>query len=374
MARFPFFDLTRQYQTIKNEVMEVIPKLFEKQTFIGGEEVVNLEKELAAYVGVKHAITCSDGTDALIIALHALDIGPGDEVITPAYSFFASTGSILACHARPVFVDIDPHTFNIDPKLIESKITLKTKAIMPVHLFGQCADMESVMSIANKHQIPVVEDAAQAIGARYSGRGAGSMGSIGCFSFYPTKNLGGAGEGGMVTTDDDTLAEKLRLIKVHGMKVRYYHDILGWNSRLDSIQAAVLRIKLRHLDKWVGRRQQLARQYEALLDRGVKAGAIILPHAGRGQFHVWNQYCVMVRGRDRVRKELEAKGYPTEVYYPLTIPEQKILKDMGYPSKGWPLSEAAAAGSLALPIFPELTDAEQKEFAEALVETAVSAH
>lgn len=366
MNRFPFFDLTRQYKDIKNEVQETVLRVFDKQAFVMGDEVTGLEAELARYIGVKHAVTCGSGTDALVLALKALDIGPGDEVITPGFSFFASTSSILLTGAKPVFADVDPSTFNIETKNLNKLVTKKTKAIMPVHLFGQCAEMDPLMSFAESAGIPVVEDFAQSIGAKYKGRGAGAMGTLGATSFYPTKNLGGAGEGGLVTTNDDKLADKMKLLRVHGMRVRYTHDILGWNSRLDALQAAVLRIKLRHLDKWVARRQKLASQYQELLSPLEQKGKIKLPKIAAERFHVWNQFTVLVDSRDQVRKKLEENGIPTDIFYPKTIPAQPVLLEMGYKEEGIPVSVDCAKKALALPIFPELTDDEQKQVIENL--------
>ncbi len=361
MGNFPFFDLTRQYQGIKNEVQPVIQAIFERQSFVMGEEVTKLESELSQYMGVKHAITCSSGTDALVLSLKALGIGEGDEVITPAFSFFASTSSVLLAGARPVFADIEPRTFNIDIKNLETALTRKTKAIMPVHLFGQCADMEMVLSFANKHGLVVIEDAAQAIGATFNGKGAGTMGTLGATSFYPTKNLGGAGEGGLVATNNDELAEKIRLLRVHGMKVRYTHEMLGWNSRMDAIQAAVLRIKLRKLDSWVERRGQLASQYHEKLAPLESKNLIRLPENVSGRNHVWNQYVVLVENRDQVRSHLDAKGIPTDIYYPKTIPAQPVLSELGYGEEKYKVSIDCAKKALALPIFPELTDDEQRQ-------------
>jgi dTDP-4-amino-4,6-dideoxygalactose transaminase len=368
MNRFPFFDLTRQYTQIKSEVMTKVTEVFDKQAFVMGDEVTKLESELSEYIGVKHSITCSSGTDALVLALKALDIGSGDEVITTPFSFFASTSSILLAGGTPTFGDIDPDTFCLDSKSLEKVLTKKTKAIMPVHLFGQCADMEAINSFAEKHSIPVIEDFAQALGSKFKNQSAGNMGFVGATSFYPTKNLGGAGEGGLVTTNDDRTAEKLKLLRVHGMKVRYTHDLLGWNSRLDGLQAAVLRIKLRHLDKWVARRQTLAKQYSLLLAEIAEAGLIKLPEIAKERVHVWNQYVIQVSNRDAVRKSLDEKGIPTDIFYPKTIPAQPVMQELGFRELDIPHSINAAKGAIALPIFPELTDGEQKEVASALIE------
>ncbi len=366
--KFPFFDLTRQYQTIKDEVMASMTQIFEKQAFVMGNEVVQLEKELADYMGVKHAVTCSSGTDALVLALKTLGIKRDDEIITVPFSFFASTSSILLAEAKPLFVDIEGEHFNLDPTKLEKALTKKTKGIMPVHLFGQCANMEPILSFAKKHGLFVIEDAAQAIGAKYFGKGAGSIGDIGAVSFYPTKNLGGAGEGGLVTTNDDALADRARLLRVHGMKVRYTHDVLGWNSRLDAIQAAVLRIKLKRLDEWVARRTQIAEQYQSQLKPLSDNRKIQLPFQAKGHHHVWNQFTVMVENRDKIRTQLEEKGIPTDIYYPKLITAQPAMKELGFAEGHFPVSQHCTERALALPIFPELTDAEQKLVTSALIE------
>ena len=371
MPLFPFFDLTRQYETIKPEIMETVTKVFEKQAFVMGDEVLNLEKELAGYIGVKHAVTCSSGTDALVLALKAVGVGAGDEVITPGFSFFASSSSILLAGATPVFADVDPVTFNLEPTTLKKLVTKKTKAIMPVHLFGQCADMDAINEFSSSHDLFVIEDFAQALGAQYKYKGAGSMGSVGATSFYPTKNLGGAGEGGLVTTQDDKIAETLKLLRVHGMRVRYTHEILGWNSRLDALQASVLRVKLRHLDKWVTRRRQLAEQYKLLLNPLVEKKQIILPKTVENRVHVWNQYVVRVENRDEVRRKLDEKGIPTDIYYPKTIPAQPVMRDLGFNEVGIPVSVSLSERALALPIFPELTDSEQRSVADALKEVLI---
>ena len=293
-----------------------------------------------------------------------MDIGHGDEVITPAFSFFASTSSILLVGAKPVFVDVDPKTFNINPSLIEKAITSKTKAIMPVHLFGQCADMDPILAIAKKHKIRVIEDFAQTIGATHKGKYAGAIGDIGSTSFYPTKNLGGAGEGGMITTNDDALAEKVKLIRVHGMPRRYVHDILGTNSRLNALQVAYLAVKLPHLRTWMQKRSDNAQAYlkelRPLTDKG-----LVLPTLGESNTHVWNQFVIRVPNRDAIQKAMADEGVPTEIYYPFTIPEQKVLRPFAS-EKGWVESESASRSVLALPIFPELKKEEQQMVIAAL--------
>ncbi len=366
--RFPFFDLTRQFKTIKPQVMEAVERVFDKQGFVMGDEVTGLESDLARMMNVKHAITCSSGTDALVLAIKALDIRPGDEIITVPFSFFASTSAILLTEAKPVFVDIEPISFNMNQELLESALTKKTRAILPVHLFGQCADMDGILSFAKKHGLKVIEDGAQAIGAKYHDRYACSMGDMNALSFYPTKNLGGAGEGGLVTTNDDATAERAKLLRVHGMKVRYTHDVLGWNSRMDAIQAAVLRVKLPHLKKWLERRRTLASQYAEAFGGLEKKGLISLPKTLPGREHVWNQYTIMIENRDAVRKELGERGIPTDIFYPKTIPAQPVLQEMGYSEKGFNVSIECARKALSLPIFPELTDGEQSEVISALTD------
>ncbi|MGE3974405.1 MAG: DegT/DnrJ/EryC1/StrS family aminotransferase [Bdellovibrionales bacterium] len=363
-SKFPFFDVTRQFVPLKDQVMEKFSTLLDKQAFILGDTVAQFEKDIAQWMNVKHAITVANGTDALVVALRALDVGHGDEVITPAFSFFASTSSIMLVGAKPVFVDVDPRTFNIDPALIEKAITPKTKAIMPVQLFGQCSDMDPIMQIAKKHNLKVLEDFAQTIGATYKGKQAGTIGDIGSTSFYPTKNLGGAGEGGMITTNDDALAEKVKLIRVHGMPRRYVHDILGTNSRLNALQVAYLAVKLPHLKTWMQKRNDNAntymKEFQQLTDKG-----LVLPKVAEGNTHVWNQFVVRVPNRDAIQKKMADEGVPTEIYYPFTIPEQKPLRPFA-PEKGWPVSETASRDVLALPIFPELKKEEQQMVIAAL--------
>lgn len=361
---FPFFDLTRQYKSLKPQILETVSRTFEKQAFVMGDEILGLEKELAAAIGVKHALTCASGTEALVVALKALGIGPGDEVITTPFSFFASTSSILLAGARPVFVDIENETYNINSLLVEKAITKKTKAILPVHLFGQCADMKAIMAIAAKHRLHVLEDAAQSIFARFDGKICMGLGHMGATSFYPTKNLGGAGEGGLITTNDDHLADQVKLLRVHGMKVRYTHDVLGWNSRMDALQAAVLRVKLPHLETWIARRQQLSRQYhEQLKHLGDK---LVLPATLKNRTHVWNQFVVLVNNRDQVRGRLDEMGIPTDIFYPKTIPAQPVLAKLGFKEENIPVAVETASLALALPIFPELTDDEQRLVTAAL--------
>lgn len=362
--KFNFFDLTRQFAEIKPAVMKVFEELLDKQHLILGDATAKFEADVAKWIGVKHAVTMASGTDALIVGLKALGVGPGDEVITPAYSFFASSSSIILAGAKPVLVDIEPDTYNIDPRKIEAAITPQTRAIMPVHLYGQCADMGAILEIAKKHNIPVLEDYAQSIGATYQGQQAGTMGTLGSTSFYPTKNLGGAGDGGLVTTNDDALADRLKLLRAHGMRVRYQHEILGTNSRLDALQCAYLHVKLPLLYGYMNRRRQIAERYLAEL-KPLEARGLVLPVTRHQNKHVWNQFIIRVPNRDQVRKNLQEMGIPTEIYYPFTVAHQPPLRPF-CAETGWAVSEASALTSLALPIFPELKDSEQTLVIDAL--------
>lgn len=353
--RVPLLDLKAQYQSLRGEMLAAVEAVFDSQQFILGPDVGKLEEEVAAYCGVKFAIGCGSGTDALYLALRALDVGPGDEVLTVPFTFFATAGAITNVGARPVFVDIDPATFNMDPARVEAALAAhpRVKAVMPVHLYGACAEMHAITAAAGRRGIPVIEDAAQAIGAEHHGRRAGSLGAAGCFSFFPSKNLGGAGEGGMVTTGDEALAARLRALRVHGSKVRYYHDEVGTNSRLDSLQAAVLRVKLRHLDEWTRRRQENAALYFELL--GSPGLPIVLPEAPESATrHVRNQFVIRAERRDSLRQHLAGLGIGSEIYYPLPLHEQKCFAHLGYEKGSFPVSEAASEQVLALPVYSEL--------------------
>ncbi len=364
----PLLDLNAQHKPIQAELMAALQRVVESQAFILGPEVTTLEERIAKYCHVGYGIGVSSGTDALLVALMALNVGPGDEVITSPYSFFATAGAIVRVGAKPVLVDIDPVTFNIDTARIERAVTPRTKALIPVHLYGQCADMDAVLAIAKKHRLSVIEDAAQAIGAEYSdGRRAGSLGTVGCFSFFPSKNLGGLGDGGMVTTNDAELAERLRVLRVHGSKPKYFHSLIGGNFRLDSLQAAVLNVKLNYLDGWTTRRQENARRYTALFQQAglTKQPGITLPSAkfegsGHAHYHIYNQFVIRVPRRDQLMAFLKEKGITTEIYYPVPFHLQECFGSLGYKKGDFPESERAAAESLALPIYPELT-AEQQQ-------------
>lgn len=350
----PLLDLRAQYATMRDEIEGAMKRVVESQYFILGPEVEALEREIAEYCGSRHAIGVSSGTDALLIALMALGVGPGDEVVTTPFTFFATAGTVARLGARTVFVDIEPGTFNIDPAGIERVLTPRTKAIIPVHLFGRLADMDAVMSIAREAGIAVVEDAAQAIGAHdAAGRRAGSIGDMGAFSFFPSKNLGAFGDAGMVTTSDDGLDRMLRQLRVHGMEPKYFHSLVGGNFRLDALQAAVLRVKLQHLDSWhEARRRNAARYRELFTQAGIER--VVMPEDVPG--HIYNQFVIRVPDRDALREHLAAAGIGTEVYYPLPLHMQECFADLGSREGDFPHSEQAAREVLALPIYPELED------------------
>ena len=355
----PLVDLKAQYKSIKDEVNAAIQEVLESQYFILGPKVVELEEKIAAYCNVKYGIGVASGTDALLLSLMAIGVGRGDEVITTPFTFFATAGSISRLGAKPVFVDIDPRTYNINPQFIEEKITDKTRAIIPVHLYGQCADMDPILAIVKRHNLYVIEDAAQAIGAKYKGRKAASMGHLGCLSFFPTKNLGGYGDGGMVLTNDEGLAEKVSVLRVHGSKPKYYHSVIGCNSRLDALQAAVLLAKFSHIDQWNEARRQNAQVYNSLFaDTNV-----VTPYAESFNYHVHNQYVIRVKQRDRLKEALKEAGIATEIYYPVPLHLQECYSDLGYQTGDLPVSEEAAEQVLALPVYPELTREQQEEIA-----------
>jgi dTDP-4-amino-4,6-dideoxygalactose transaminase len=359
----PLLDLRAQFETIRGEVMAAVGRVFESQRFILGSEVDAFEQSAAEYCRVKYAIGCGSGSDALLLALMALGIGPGDEVITVSYTFFATSSSIARLGARPVFVDISIDDFNIDPEKIERAITPRTKAIIPVHLFGQCAEMELLLDVARSHNLPVIEDAAQAIGADYREKRAGAMGTIGCFSFYPSKNLGGAGEGGMMTTNDDAMADKLRLLRDHGMWPKYHHKIMGINSRLDALQAAVLAVKLRYLDCWTHGRRQNAAFYDALFN-AAGLEEVVTPVTRPDCRHIFNQYTIRCSLRDELIDHLKQGGISSEVYYPVPLHLQECFADLGHGPGDLPKTEQAARECLSLPIYPELTDEMQSYVVE----------
>jgi dTDP-4-amino-4,6-dideoxygalactose transaminase len=355
----PLLDLKAQYAPLREEVRAAVDRIMDSQMFINGPEVVALEEEVAAYSHCLHGVGVSSGTDALIAALMAIDIQPGDEVITSPYTFFATAGSIARLGAVPVFVDIEPASYNIDAAAIEARVTPRTRAIMPVHLYGQMAEMDPILEVAHRHGLTVIEDAAQAIGSEYKGKRAGSMGHIGCFSFFPSKNLGGFGDGGMLTTNDAELAHKLLLLRNHGAEPKYYHKFVGGNFRLDALQAAVLRIKLRSLDEWTAGRQRNADTYRRLFAEAAP-DRVLLPEALPNRRHIYNQFVIQVDRRDELIAHLKQQQIGAEIYYPVPLHLQECFAGLGYSRGDFPASEAAADRSLALPIYPELTQAMQE--------------
>jgi dTDP-4-amino-4,6-dideoxygalactose transaminase len=358
----PLLDLKRQYETIKHEIAEALKRVCDSGAFVLGPEVKTLEQNIAQYSQAEHAVACASGSDALLLALMAVDIGPGDEVLVPSFTFFATASAVSRLGATPVFVDIDPESYNIDPDDAARKVTSRTKAVIPVHIFGQMADMHRLNALAHTHNLTVIEDAAQAIGAELEGRRAGSWGDMGAFSFYPTKNLGGAGDGGLVTTRNEKLAKKLFLLHVHGMEPRYFHSVIGINSRLDSFQAAIVNVKLKYLDNWTTMRIQNARRYGDLLAEVGLEQVLGIPKALPNRWHVWNQYTVRISEghRDDLRKNLAEQKIGTEIYYPLGLHEQECYQNLGYMAESLPETYKACREVLALPIFPELTEREQR--------------
>lgn len=358
--KFPFLDLKAQFASIRDEVMTAVAEVLESQQFVLGPEVQAFEEEISTKLGTKFAIGCASGTDALILALMAARIGPGDEVITTPFSFVATAGAIAQVGARPVFVDIDAASFNIDADKIEAAITPKTRAIVPVHLFGLPADLSPILDIAGRKNLLVIEDAAQAIGSQYNGQFVGTMGDFGCFSFFPSKNLGAAGDGGLITTNDSAMAERLRMIRVHGSKSKYVHEIHGINSRLDALQAAVLRVKLRHLDGWAEGRSKRAERYRRLFEEQGLTRFVGCPAVpGRCFHHVYNQFTIRAERRDELKECLRRDGIPSEIYYPLCLHLQHAFSGLGYRAGQMPIAEKASAEVLSLPVFPELKDEQQ---------------
>ena len=380
----PILDLKAQYATIRAQVRAAIDDVFDSQRFILGPHGSALEEEMARYCGVPHAIGLASGTDALLLALRALGVGPGDAVITSPYTFFATAGVIVNAGARPVFVDIEPEGCNLDPqrlehvlehecrydpsagKLVHKRLGAAVKAIMPVHLYGQCADMEAIVALAHKYGLPVVEDACQAVGSRRGNSLAGAMGDVGCFSFFPTKNLGGAGDGGMAVSRDEQLAARIRLLRNHGSQPKYYHAVVGFNSRLDEIQAAVLRVKLPHLDAWIDARRQNAADYDLLFHQIGLQEYVRTPAEMPGNRHIYHQYVIRCRRRDDLRAALQSRGISTEIYYPLSLHEQECFRSLGHAAEDFPNAHEAAAQTLALPIYPELTRAQREYVVQAI--------
>ena len=380
--KVPLLDLKAQYETIRPEIEAAVREVLESQHFILGPFVQKCEEEIARYCNVSHAVGVTSGSDALIVCLMAEGIGPGDEVITTPYTFFATVGAITRLGATPVFVDIDPVTYNIAAEQIASKISPRTKAIIPVHLYGQSADMRTVLDVAKAHGLIVIEDAAQAIGTEFEGRRCGSMGEYGCFSFFPSKNLGAAGDAGMIVTNDAGRAEKLAILRAHGSKPKYYHRVVGGNFRLDALQAAIVSSKLKHLDDWTeGRRRNAARYNRLFSSSGLnvcdsrewangrrgesRMPDVVLP-AMPADRHIFNQYVIRVDARDQLRAALQAKGIGTEIYYPVPMHMQECFASLGHRAGDFPESEAAASQTLALPIYPELTDDQARYVVESI--------
>ncbi len=364
--KVPLLDLKTQYKAIKDEVMKAIAAVCDEQSFVLGPQVREFEKAIEGLLGIPHAIGVASGSDALLLSLMAMNIGPGDEVLTTPYTFFATAGSIARLGAVPLFADIDPKTFNISPKEVQGRITKRTKAIIPVHLYGQCAEMDPIMEVAREHRIPVIEDAAQAIGAEYRGKKAGVIGDTGCFSFFPSKNLGGFGDGGMVVTGNEALASTIRRLRVHGGSTKYLNEMVGCNSRLDSIQAAVLGVKLQHLEEWIEARRRNAERYRKLFQEHGLGETVTLPVEMNGVRHVFNQFVIKVPRRDELKGFLMEQGIGTEVYYPIPLHLQPCFKGLGYREGDLKESERAAKETLALPIYPELTEDMQEAVVESI--------
>jgi dTDP-4-amino-4,6-dideoxygalactose transaminase len=362
----PLLDLQAQYRPLRDDILAAITRVAESQRFIMGPEIDGLERELSALLGIEHAIAVSSGTDALLLALMALDIKAGDEVITPTYSFFATAGCVARLGARPILVDIDPVTFNIDVAAIEPVVTARTKAIMPVHLFGLTADMDPIMALAHRRGIVVIEDAAQAIGSTYRSRPAGGIGAFGCFSFFPSKNLGAFGDAGLLTTTDASLAKRARLLRTHGMEPKYYHHVVGANFRMDALQAAVLRVKAPHLAAWTEARRRNADRYRTLFRQAGLEGVLTLPVEPPDRFHIYNQFVIRTPERDALKRHLDAEGIGNEIYYPVPFHLQPCFEYLGYRRGQFPVAEQAAAESLAIPIYGELTGEQQERVVDAI--------
>ncbi len=358
----PLCDLQVQYRELQDQFEAALKRVLSSGQVILGPEVAALEREVASYCSAGHGVGCSSGSDALSLALHALEIGPDDEVILPTFTFFATAGAVCRAGARPVFTDIDPITYNIDPVQIESKITPRTRAIMVVHLFGQCAEMEPIWRIAERHDLPIIEDAAQSLGAEYQGKRAGSLGGLTCLSFYPTKNLGAFGDAGMTVTSDPDWAARMNCLRVHGMEPKYHHKYLGWNGRIDAIQAALLRVKLPHLDRWIVDRQTVAKRYDALIEEHHLGHFLKRPAVRPQRRHTFNQYVVRVADgeRDGLVQHFKAERIGCEIYYPVPLHRQECLRYLGYANGDFPAAEEACRSVVALPMYPELTLDQQR--------------
>ncbi len=362
----PLCDIHARYRALRPQIEAAVLRVLASGQAILGPEVTAFEKEAAEFCGAEFAVGCSSGTDALVLALAALGIGAGDEVIIPPFTFFATAGAVRRVGATPVFVDIDPLTFDIDPAQIDAKVTRRTKAIMPVHLFGQCCDMDAIWEVAEKHQLYVVEDAAQSFGSEFQGRRCGTLGAVAAMSFYPTKNLGAFGDAGLVTTNDPEIDRKLRALRVHGSEVKYYHKYVGYNMRLDAIHAAALRVQLPHVAEWLNGREQAAQRYDRIIEKAELQGFMQRPVVKPNRRHTFNQYVIRVPGihRDPLVKHMKENAVGVEVYYPLSLHEQECFRNLGYRTGDFPTSEAAAATVLALPMFPEITEAQQRRVVE----------
>jgi len=358
----PLCDLQAQFRELQPQIEEAVNRVLASGQVILGPEVAGLEDEVARYCGTGHAVGCASGTDALLLALQALDVGPGDEVILPPFTFFASAGAVCRLGARPVFADINEDTCNLDPLQVENKITEHTRAIMVVHLFGQCADMEPLWHVAERHNLPIVEDAAQAFGADYQGKRAGTLGAIGCFSFYPSKILAAYGDAGMAVTNDPEWAARMAALRVHGMEVKYQHKYMGWNARLDALQAALLRVKLAYVESWIEARQAAARRYDLLIDEHHLGHFLQRPVVRPNRRHVFNQYVIRVGNnqRDQLMRHLKSEHIGCEIYYPLPLHRQECLAYLGYQAGDFPASEEACRSVLALPMYPELQQEQQQ--------------
>ncbi len=364
--KVPLLDLKAQFKEIRADVLSAIESVCEDQAFILGQRVERFEEDIARYLGCRYAVGVASGSDALLLSLMALDVNPGDEVITVPFTFFSTAGVVSRLHATPVFVDIQSETFNIDPEQIEKKITPRTKAIIPVHLFGQCADMEKILDVANRHGVKVIEDACQAIGAAHHGQKAGTLGYTGCFSFFPSKNLGGVGDGGLIAMNDESLRELLLALRVHGSRSDYHHDHIGLNSRLDALEAAVLRVKLPHLTRWNEKRAQNAGRYERLFAEAGLLERVTLPRTIPGNVHVFNQYTIRVQKRDQLMGYLKEHGIGHKVYYPVPLHLQECYQPLGYQKGDLPVSERMAQEVLSLPIYPELAETQMEMVVNAI--------
>ena len=365
-AGVPLLDLQAQYRPLRADILAAIERVCDSQRFIMGPEITALEQEMAAMLGVRHAVAVSSGTDALLLALMALGITAGDEVVTPTYSFFATAGAVARLGATPVLVDVEDATFNMDPAKLSDAITPRTRAIIPVHLFGQSAEMQPILDVASKWGIPVVEDAAQAIGASYRSQPVGGLGAFGCFSFFPSKNLGAFGDAGLLTTNDEALAKKSRLLRTHGMEPRYYHHLVGANFRMDALQAAILRVKAPHLAGWTERRRANADRYRTLFRDAGLLDRITLPVEAPDRRHIYNQFVIRTADRDGLKKHLDASGIGTEIYYPVPFHQQPCFAYLGHRTGDFPTAERAAQDSLAIPIYSELTLSQQQTVVEAV--------